>query len=518
MQKEDKNKKLFRIPVSHLRVAMLALIFILNAVIFALLVAYGANYLWIYTSLELLSIVVTVALVARNDNPAYKVAWIVVIMALPVFGICIYLVFGVNSLKKADMMRLARIERKYIEEVKKNIPALPCEISDSKRALAQAKYLENAASTLTFDKSETKYYPLGDLLFPDMLEALKSAEKFIFLEYFIIERGVMWDSILEILAEKAKSGVDVRVIYDDVGCMLTLPHSYPAKLRSLGIKCVAFRRFVPVLSSSFNNRDHRKICVVDGKIAFTGGINLADEYINVRERFGHWLDCAVRVRGAAVAAFTAMFLSMWEYRTCKESDISKLLAPNDYTNEVKGDGFLVPYSDSPCDDAQTGEDAYLNMLSQARSYVYICTPYLAPSYQMLSALSRAAKSGVDVRIMMPGIPDKPLVYSLSRSYYEALIKAGVRIYEYTPGFVHSKTFVCDDELAICGTINLDFRSLCLHHECALWMYKSSAVREIRDSFLSNIEKCQEIDIQWCKKASLFARAMRTVLRLFSPLF
>ena len=255
---------------------MLALLFILNAVIFALLVAYGANYLWIYTALELLSVIVTIVLIARNDNPAYKVAWIVVIMALPIFGICIYLVFGVNSLKKADMMRLAKIESKYTAEVQKNTHTLPCALPDSDKARSQAKYLENTASALAFGKSETKYYPLGDLAFPDMLEALSSAEKFIFLEYFIIERGVMWDSILEILKEKAAAGVDVRVIYDDVGCMLTLPHSYPNKLRALGIKCVVFRRFVPVLSSSFNNRDHRKICVVDGKIAFTGGINLAD--------------------------------------------------------------------------------------------------------------------------------------------------------------------------------------------------------------------------------------------------
>ena len=497
--------------------AMLALLFILNIAVFVVLVAYGANSLWIYTALELLSIIITVVLMARNDNPAYKVAWIVVIMALPIFGICIYLVFGVNSLKKADMMRLAKIEDKYISEVQKSNPSLPFKITESEKAQSQAKYLENTARALTFGKSETKYYPLGDLAFPDMLEALKSAEKFIFLEYFIIDRGVMWDSVLEILKEKASQGVDVRVIYDDVGSMLTLPHSYPAKLRTLGIKCMVFRRFVPVLSSSFNNRDHRKICVVDGKIAFTGGINIADEYINARERFGHWLDCAVRVRGDAVTAFTAMFLSMWEYRTWKESDILSLIPTPDSTDSIKSDGFVIPYSDSPCDGNQTGEDAYLNMISPAQRYVYICTPYLAPSYQLIAALSRAAKSGVDVRIMMPGVPDKPLVHSLSRSYYESLISEGVRIYEYTPGFVHAKTFVSDDDLAICGTINLDFRSLCLHHECALWMYKSSAVTDIRDSFLENIGKCKEIDRAWCQKAPFSARFMRTILRLFSPL-
>ncbi|MBE6607197.1 MAG: cardiolipin synthase [Ruminococcaceae bacterium] len=517
MPKETENKKYFRISATYIRSSILALLFLLQIAVFILLIDYGAKYFWLYTALEMLSAVVTVALIARNDNPAYKVAWIVVIMALPIFGICIYIVFGANSLKKADMMRLSRIERKYVDAVKKNMPDTSEIIFDSGNALSQAKYLQNTISAITFGKTETKYYPLGDDAFPAMLDALRSAEKFIFLEYFIIERGIMWNSILEILTQKAKEGVDVRVIYDDVGSMLTLPHSYPSKLRALGIKCIAFRRFVPILSSSFNNRDHRKICIVDGKIAFTGGINLADEYINVRERFGHWLDCAVSVRGDAVASFTAMFLSMWEYRTWKESNILDFLPQKDALCETEDDGYLIPYYDSPCDENQTGEDVYLNMISHAQNYVYICTPYLAVGYQMISALTRAAKSGVDVRIMMPGIPDKPLVHSLSRSYYETLIKAGVKIYEYTPGFVHAKTFVCDDSLAVCGTINLDFRSLCLHHECALWMYKSSAVYEIRDAFLANIGKCKEIDREWCKKTSPLTRIARVVLRLFSPL-
>ena len=517
MRKEKKNRRLVRIPVHYLRFTMLALLFFVQVAVFVMLIDYGAKYFWVYTTLEVLSAVITIALIARSDNPTYKIAWIVVIMALPIFGICIYIVFGANSLKKADMMRLARIERKYVAEIKGDLRRSSDCLADSPRALLQAKYLENTASAYVFDRTETKYYPLGDLLFPDLVEALESAEKFIFLEYFIIERGVMWNTILDILTEKAKQGVDVRVIYDDVGSMLTLPHSYPSKLRALGIKCAVFRRFIPVLSSSFNNRDHRKICVVDGKVAFTGGVNLADEYINVRERFGHWLDSGVRLRGAGVASFTAMFLSMWEYITLKESKIADFLPPSDFLGSVSSDGYLVPYGDSPCDDYQVGEDAYLNMISQAERYIYICTPYLAIGYNMITALTRAAKAGVDVRIMTPGVPDKPPVHSLSRSYYEMLIKAGVRIYEYLPGFIHSKTFVCDDAFAICGTINLDFRSLCLHHECAVWMYESSSVEKIRDSFVENIGKCQEIDMKWCKKTPLITRCWRILLRLFSPL-
>lgn len=513
--KDKKLKKRPRISEQILRFAILGTIFLINFIIFIVLVGYGAQFWWLYFALEFLSVVVTVGLIARIDNPAYKIAWIVVIMALPIFGICIYLVFGLNTLKKADMLRLARLERKYAPKPDENITSTLSELSEN--ALSQAKYLENVACARAFDKTETKYYPLGDLLFPDLLEALKSAEKFIFLEYFIIEEGVMWNSILDILIEKVKAGVDVRVIYDDMGCMFTLAHKYPKILRALGIKCIAFRRIVPILSSSFNNRDHRKICVVDGKVAFTGGINLADEYINKKERFGHWLDCGIRLRGKAVEGFTAMFLSMWDYLTLKKSSLSGFAVPADYFDDIKSDGFVVPYTDSPCDDNQVGEDVYLNMISQARKYIYICTPYLAIDYQMINALKRAALSGVDVRIMTPGIPDKPPVHSLSRSYYETLVGAGVKIYEYKPGFLHSKTFVCDDALAVCGTINLDFRSLCLHHECAVWMYGSSAVVDIKENFLENIEKCEEITRIWCKKTPIYKKAFRLVLRLFSPL-
>ncbi len=513
--KDKKTKNRFRISEQVIRFAILGIIFLINFLVLVALVDYGMQFWWIYLALEFLSVIVTVVLIARIDNPAYKIAWLVVIMAFPIFGICIYLVFGVNTLKRADMLRLARLEHKYApksdEEVVKKLS------EKSETALSQAKYLEKVASARAFDKTETKYYPLGDLLFPDLLDALKSAEKFIFLEYFIIEEGVMWNSILDILIEKAKSGVDVRVIYDDMGSMFTLAHKYPKILHALGIKCVVFRRIVPILSSSFNNRDHRKLCVVDGKIAFTGGINLADEYINQKERFGHWLDCGIRLCGKGVEGFTSMFLSMWDYLTLKKSNLNDFSVPAVYFDAIKSDGFVVPYTDSPCDDYQVGEDVYLNMISQARDYIYICTPYLAIDYQMINALKRAALSGVDVRIMTPGIPDKPPVHSLSRSYYETLVSAGIKIYEYKPGFLHSKTFVCDDSLAVCGTINLDFRSLCLHHECAVWMYECSAIADIKENFLENIDKCEEITRIWCKKTPIYKKAFRLVLRLFSPL-
>lgn len=512
--KTQRPKKHARISEQMLRFAIIGVLFLINFILFLLLVDYGIQKLWVYALLDTISVIITVTLIARIDNPAYKIAWIVVIMAFPIFGICIYLVFGSNTLKKADMLRLARLERKYAP--KQNVDVMS-QLGENGAAMRQAKYLQNAACARAFDKSEVKYYSLGDLLFPELLDALKSAEKFIFIEYFIIESGVMWDSILGILAEKAKNGVDVRVIYDDMGCMFTLPHKYPKILNALGIKCRVFRRVIPALSSSFNNRDHRKICVVDGKVAFTGGINLADEYINKKERFGHWLDCGVRVRGKAVAGFSAMFLSMWNYLSRRSDSSEEFFLPKEAFDGIENDGIVIPFSDSPCDDYQIGEDAYLNMIDGAKRYIYICTPYIAIGYEMTSALKRAAESGIDVRIMAPGIPDKPPVQSLSRSYYETLISAGVKIYEYRPGFLHSKTFVCDDEIAICGTINLDFRSFCLHHECALWMYKSSAVIRIKESFLENLDKCEEISRIWCKKTPFFKKVLRLMLRIFSPL-
>lgn len=515
MKKELKRKP--RISEQALRFALIGTIFLLNFILFLFIVNYGMQRMWIYMILNAIGVVTTILLIAGNGNPAYKTAWIVVIVAFPIFGICIYLIFGANMLKKADINRLSRIEQKYAPTADMSVLSALNERSGNSSASAQAKYLHNVAKARAFDHTETKYYQIGEDLYQDLLNDLKKAKKFIFLEYFIIEKGVMWDSILQILTEKVQNGVDVRVIYDDMGCMFTLPPKYPKLLKSLGIKCLVFKRVTPVLSSGFNNRDHRKICVIDGEFAFTGGINLADEYINAKKRFGHWLDCGVRLHGDAVSAFVAMFLSMWEFLSFKKGQSEDLLLPPSHFEEIQGDGIVIPYADSPCDDYPVGESSYLNLISGAKKYVYICTPYLAIGYEMISALQRAAESGIDVRIMTPGVPDKPPVQSLSRSYYEVLVESGVKIYEYTPGFVHSKTFVCDDEIAICGTINLDFRSLCLHHECAVWMFKSSAVSDIKSSFLSNLKLCEEITLEKCYKTPLYKQIFRLILRVFSPL-
>ena len=349
-----------------------------------------------------------------------------------------------------------------------------------------------------------------------MVEELKKAKHYIFLEYFIIQEGKMWNTILDILRQKAAEGVDVRVIYDDMGCIMILPTGYDRTLEQMGIKCRIFNPFVPILSSRFNTRDHRKICVIDGNVGFTGGINLADEYINAYEKHGHWKDTSILLKGEAVFNLTVMFLSMWDYldSTTGKTDYSRYY-PTVWDENAKG--YVQPFADNPLDDEAVGETVYLNLINKAKRYVYITTPYLILSSEMLTALTSAAKCGVDVRIITPHIPDKWYVHAVSRSHYQPLIEAGVKIYEYTPGFIHAKTFVVDDDYAVVGTIHLDYRSLYLHFECAVWMYQTPSVAQVRDDFFKTQQISQEITLEECRSLSFPRRLGRSVLRVFAPL-
>ena len=354
-------------------------------------------------------------------------------------------------------------------------------------------------------------------MFPDMIEALKGARHFIFMEYFIVEEGSMFNEIADILEQKVKEGVDVRFIYDDVGCVNTLPPKYFKKLEARGISCVTFNPFLPLISTVMNNRDHRKIFVVDGNIGFTGGINLADEYVNLTSRFGYWKDCGIRIEGEAVWNLTVMFLEMWNFIKRSSEDYSAFL-PSVYQQEVcPSDGFVQPYGDSPLDMENVGENIYLNIIGSAKNYVYIYTPYLIIDHEMLITLCNAAKRGVDVRIVTPGIPDKKTVYLLTQSYYRPLLEAGVKIYQYTPGFIHSKCFVCDDEIATVGSINLDFRSLFLHFECGVFLYGSTAVMQVKEDCLETFEVSEEMDVSFCKNRPFPVRIIQSLMRLVAPL-
>ncbi len=510
-----KRKVIPRIFQDRVIVAILIVIQIVALVYLAVSAAKGSPLFALF--LNLISIVISLVVVVRHTKDAYKLTWIYLILCFPVFGGLLYLVFSIQ----ASM----RLMSPLINKIDSIATAANNDSDDCAREAAahcpqkqlQIKYLNDHAGFPVFKNTETEYYPTGEAFFESMLKELKKAERYIFLEYFIISEGKMWNSILDILKEKAQAGVDVRIIYDDFGCLLYLPRKYPAMLAEFGIECRAFNRFRPILTGLQNNRDHRKICSIDGKVAFTGGVNIGDEYINEVEKYGRWKDAAVKLTGEAAWALTTIFLKNWlltapEHKSVE--DISSLRPITD--TEVKFDGFVQPYCDSPLDAHHVGEHVYLHLIDQAQKYLYIMTPYLIIDDGLLTALTLAAKSGVDVRIITPHKWDKRMVHLASRSYYRELIDGGVRIYEYTPGFIHSKVFVSDDIVASVGTTNLDFRSLYLHFECGAMMYRSEAVMHAKEDFLSTLPICKEILPEECKNGIL-TRMINSVLRLFAPL-
>ncbi|MCL2568570.1 MAG: cardiolipin synthase [Oscillospiraceae bacterium] len=461
-----------------------------------------------------ISIVMVLALVKRDKAAAYKVAWILIIMSLPIVGGVIYLLLGNNrpTRRVAAHVREHALIAKVLDS-----DAIPPyrERIGCERMAGLMQYIQRASSYHPYENTEVTYYPMGELMFEDMLRALAEAKRFIFLEFFIISKSQMWDRILEILLAKAKEGVDVRVIFDDIGSLGLFTSAYVAELRSKGIKMIRFNPIVPLISPFMNNRNHRKIVVIDGEVGFNGGMNIADEYINLIQRFGLWKDTGVRLRGEAVWSYTLMFIETWDAFCKKGERIDDYMTYKGVAAaEYHGDGLIVPYGDSPLGKERLGENIYIDILNQAQKYVYIFTPYLIISEKMIYAMQMAAKRGVDVRVVMPGIPDKKIVYRLSRSYYKYLLDAGVRVYEYTPGFLHAKSFVCDDEIAVVGTINLDYRSLYLHFECATLLYKSSTVMEVKEDAVQTIAESREV---LPEQKRFYHELIDAVLHLFAPL-
>lgn len=510
-------KKFFRIVLGRLLYMLLFISLQIGAL--AVMFLYFRNqFAYYYVVCILISIAAGLYVLNDESNPAYKIAWLVPILLLPIFGGLLYLMFGRNRLSRKEKQRTAAIAQRYYAAAH----AAPADDlkhleTENLQAALHARYIRNAAGMPPFAHTQTQYYPSGEALLTAMLSALESAQKFIFLEYFIIEEGEMWSAISDVLERKAAQGVDVRVMYDDMGCLFTLPRGYAKVLERRGIRAAVFNPFNTVLNARFNNRDHRKICVVDGNIGFTGGVNLADEYINRVPKHGHWKDTGIRLVGAGVWSFTVMFLSLWDFIR-GDNEYFALFAPSAEAAMTQAEGYVQPFTDMPLDDEAVGETVYRNLLNRASRYVYITTPYLIVGSEMLTAMQAAAKSGVDVRIITPGVPDKKIVYALTRSCYAALRKAGVRIYEYTPGFIHAKTFVSDDAYAVVGTINLDFRSLYLHYECAAWMYRSAAVAQVREDFDATLSQCAEVTDDTLKRQPLLARLGLALLRVFAPLF
>ena len=497
------------------RVVLTALLILIQALLlFGIIWKLNNYFIYFYAFSVLLSLLLTLRIINNKSNPAFKIAWLIPILLFPVLGGLVYLVFGSDRTGKYIRNKMGRIEKEMQDGISKanersGIEKMPPDVVN------QSHYISNSAHCPPYKNTTVEYLPMGEVKFERMVQELKKAKRYIFMEYFIIQEGTMWNTILDVLEEKAKEGVDVRVIYDDMGCILTLPTGYEKTLREKGIQCQIFNPFIPILSSHFNTRDHRKICVIDGNVGFTGGINLADEYIIGYEKHGHWKDTAILLKGEAVFSLTTMFLSMWDYLIKKEGEDYAAYYPDSWDENAQG--IVQPFADNPLDDEAVGETVYLNLINKAKRYVYITTPYLILSNEMVTAMNTAAKSGVDVRIITPHVPDKWYVHAVSRSYYEMLVEAGVKIYEYTPGFVHAKTFVVDDEYAVVGTINLDYRSLYLHFECAAWMYKASCVTDVRDDFLKTQQMSQEITLEECRNISIPRRLGRSVLRVLAPL-
>lgn len=514
-KKHKMHKKWFRARYLQ-RMFVIFTLLLQITIIFYLLYSSSKASEIVSVMLSFISIIVAVLIAAKQDNEALCLLWIMWILAFPVFGGLMYLMFHFQSSTKSFRKMSNTIENDTRPLFFMSESSIEKALSDFPEQASAIRYLEKSAGFPIYSGTQTTYLSPGEVKFEYMLEELKKAENYIFMEYFIIQEGIMWNSILDILKEKSKQGVDVRLLYDDIGCFLTLPKDFPEQMRSLGIKCYVFNPFRPFWVSEQNNRDHRKIAVIDGKVAFTGGINLAGEYINAYEKYGHWKDASVMVRGDAAWSFTVFFLQMWALCSKEAEDFSKFYPWKDEKCSISGDGYVQPYSDSPLDSENVGEHVYLQIIDGAKKYLYINTPYLVINESLVTSLKLAAKSGVDVRIVTPYKWDKLIVHITTQSYYKELISAGVQIYEYSSGFIHSKTFVSDDSVATVGTTNLDFRSLYMHFECGIRISGGTAVSEIKKDFLNTLENCKKITEEDCR-CNFFIAFLQKIFRIFAPI-
>lgn len=506
-------KKLIKSVFSKVSVVCI-LVLIQVAILWEVLIGLSEYAAWINVVLAALSVLILLFVINKSENSGYKIGWVLMIALLPVFGGLLYVFFG--NKRPSRKMR-ARVEEAHASVFARlNAEDRSSEIPG--RGGLTSTYIYNNSGFPARRNSRTEYFPLGELMFERMLSDIRGAEKFIFLEYFIISEGEMWRSIESELIKKAGEGVDIRIIYDDIGSAATLPKGFERRLRHAGIRVVSFNPLVPLLSLVMNNRDHRKILVVDGRVAYTGGINIADEYINRASPYGHWKDGGIRISGSAVGNMTAAFLELWEaYGEADTPEALELLLSD--TASEDGDGsFVQPFADSPLDEEPLAENVYMEIINRAEKYVYITTPYLILDDEMTRSLTLAAKRGVDVRIITPGIPDKKIIFRLTRSYYRPLITAGVKIYEYTPGFIHAKNYVSDDERAVVGTINMDYRSLYLHFECGCLIEGGETVLDIRRDFLETEERCRLVPLRGKYRFGMFiGKLFDSVLRVLSPL-
>ncbi len=501
------------------RSVKISIIIILQILGVFLLIKYFNHASLVYNITLIINFCIGISILSKNDlNPIYKLMWICILSLLPVVGSLIYLLWGDRKITRRMQKQMSSANKKSLDFMNEFCSHFVKSEVLSGGEKASAKYLESYAEAPVFTNTDARYFSCGEDFFVALKQELEKAEKFIFMEYFIIKQGAMWDEIYDILKKKAKQGVEIRIIYDAFGSMFHLPDDFIKNCEAFGIKCQSFNgiKFTAIITeyTFLNHRDHRKICVIDGNTGFTGGINIADEYININTKCGHWKDTAVMLRGDAVISLTTTFLKMWGY-LCPETDDDFIK----YLPTIKGGGdfYVQPYEDTPADVENVSENSYFNVIYHARNYVYITTPYLIIDYEMIVSLSIAAKSGVDVRIIVPGIPDKKYAYYITQSFYPELIRAGVKIYEYTPGFMHAKMFVRDDEQAIVGTANMDYRSLYLHFENCCAFYGGDIVKDVRNDFEKLFEVSHRITPEDLKTTSKFKRLIQLLLKFFSPI-
>ena len=513
---KPRKKGLFSLIFSRFFLIAVLIIIQIDVLIIPLILL--EEYLhYVYGGLAVFTLIMMFYLFNSKMDSTAKVTWMFIIAVLQVGGALLLLFTQANTGHRKTSERTAEI----VNSTKDTIPQDP-EVLEDLRAVDSytddlVTYLNRSGCFPVYKGTEVTYFPIGEDKFQAMLAELAKAEKYIFMEYFIIEEGYMWGSILNILIEKAKAGVDVRVMYDGMCEISNLPSNYCSLLEKQGIKARSFAPLLPFLSSHYNYRDHRKICVIDGKTAFNGGVNLADEYINEVERFGHWKDTAVMLKGDAVRSFTLMFLQMWNL-TEKQPDFSEAEEPYPKADEsIRPSGYVIPYCDCPLDEDKVGEAVYMDILYRAGRYVHIMTPYLILDGELETALKYAGQRGIDVKLILPGIPDKKIAYALAKSHYRQLLRAGVKIYEYTPGFVHAKVCTSDDERAVVGTINLDYRSLYHHFECATYMYRTECIPDIEKDFQATLGRCRQVTEESIKNEALFYKVVGPLVKIIAPL-
>ena len=507
--KKERNRGI-RIPTRIIVSALLLLVQLFF--LFDVLYDFSLRSAGAYTLSMILGIITVVIIVNRRGDSDHKIAWIVFILLSPIFGITVYLLWGGGRVMPHLRRKMRFCEAKTMRYLKEEDG-----VRDKLRYYdmfhsRQADYLSGESGYPLYDGTSTEYLSPGEVLFPRLLEELEKAEKYIFIEFFILAEGKMWDDIHSILSRKAKEGLEIKIIFDDFGSIKRQRKGFISNLRAEGIEVSVFNPINPIMNIFMNNRNHRKIVVIDGKVAITGGINIGDEYINLVERFGYWMDSAIIIEGKAVKSFLAMFCTMWEFTTGKHIRMRTHMA----NHKVIDDGFVIPYSDGPLNDRNPAERLYIQILGTAQKYVYIATPYLIIDNTMKNALIMASKSGIDIRILTPHIPDKSYVHLITQYNYIELLEAGIKVYEYKPGFIHSKLFVSDDKIATVGTVNMDYRSFIFHFECGAWICNNDTVLDIRNQFTDLFSVSKEITVEDWNKRGLKQKIKQAVLHIFAP--